>query len=306
MSMSNRRPTFVMEEGSKVYVSRTFGKWQDGNMSYRLCSEYNDVCGCRECRITVAEANISKVCPAVNLRNYCRLIGVKRLTIATNLRPDGVGFDGEEETAISRLAGCSETRRSLDAYFTNRKVALGGLLGDCVFIAVEIPEKRAHGYVHISRPNMQGPGFFRFERNGKPVDSLTYYLGAAVDHFRCSIADVHIRICSVLEKGDLKYVFASEDKMEEYFPGWLTAGFMYSSDKSSLRPEQVFSERGVFCPDIPGMLKLFIENSGIPSENVTWKDPIRAVVGGHASHTLFTNGMQPCPARDAYIIVPSA
>lgn len=305
-----------------------------GNVLRRLCRVGGEACAqscaLRQGVIDMAEANIDAKCADYNLVKVISKLGTKPENVfMVGVTADGVGFADEipaqpekypykinENTGVKELAGFNAFfAKASDSIEGDEVVALGRRLADCGDINLEFVDhggQRVMGFMHMTKPNLQGEGAQQYDYQGKKVGSFEYFLRTAMDHYGANINSVNIRVAAAIKPEHYVWSFDNEEDMDaKGFIGWKdtldeeSKPLLKNQSNPNWQPGQSFDASDKWFADFPAMLRWQIAQVGeLTSEQVNWQDAIDP--GDSESQHASNNRAKTDPdanGRDAYFTI---
>jgi hypothetical protein len=294
-----------------------------GNVLRRLCNVGGEACA-KTCQLhakiaELAQARIDKTCADQNLLEIVSELGINRGNVLmVGVGKDNIGFADQVEskreeypytispvTAIKELSG-------FDAFFAREgdKIggseiqALGRRLADCGDINLEFTDSQGRcvmGFMHLSKPNLQGGSQVKYEHRGQPAGVFKYWLGAALDHYDADISSVKVRVAAAIDGQNYTYHPDNDSKVDERFPGWRELGLISTTD--GLVGEGQSTAGQELHMDFRGMIKWQLDQvEGLDDSQVEWEGVINPADSDsqHASNLRATRGKELPEGRDAY------
>lgn len=289
-----------------------------GDILRRTCAIGGTACASEGCQVRDLKDfdNFARRCSDLNLLSATQEhLGIQpENLLMVGVTADGVGFYDQLESYGENVKTNSVGVRELpgfNAFFAraNEGVALGARLADCGFAAIEFKDDAGEdvlGFVHLTRPNMQGESKLGFEVNGQPAGSFEYFLHEALEHYGGDISSVNVRLTAAITGENFRRTFKSTEKgPEKYFPGWLDQGLLSNVSNPNWQPGDTIDPEDIWEPRYREMVRWQIMRSGISPEQLDETDMIDPgnLELGHASNHAGKHGPMP-DARDAYLVMP--
>jgi len=324
-----------------------------GNVLRRLCKLGGEACA-QTCAIHQglikrAEQNLDEKCADENLSEIVSNLGLKlenllMIGVTGKREENRIGFADEVDidadrykygispkTGIKELPGFNSFFAAEgDSINGNEVYALGRRLADCGDINIEYTSregKKIMGFMHMTRTNLEGEGHHTNKRDGVPFEEPSYrfFMQSAFDHYGLPDEQgIDVRISAAIKPEHFTYNFASQEKMDELFPGWDKNDTIFTPHKQLIinrdnpdwKPGDDFSPEDVFEVDFRGMLEWQIRHfdpaahltrvNGRPlnDSEIDWSDVIDP--GDESSeHASNARGKkdQEKDGRDAYLTI---
>jgi hypothetical protein len=274
-----------------------------GNVLRRLCKLGGEACA-KTCAlhqgiVARAEANIEAKCADDNLMQVISELGTNPENVfMVGVTADGVGFADEvdnnkekypykinENTSIKELPGFNAFyAREGDKIGGDEVVALGRRLADCGDVNMEFTDNdgnKVMGFMHMTRPNLQGAETLKYDYKGKKIGSFEYFLNSAMDHYQADISDVTIRIAAAIKPEHFIYKFTDENQMEEPLPGWKNMidetgkPFLINRNNPKWNIGDTFNPEDEWEVDFQAMLRWqIVQVEGLSSSQINWEGVI--------------------------------
>jgi len=285
-----------------------------GDILRRTCALGGAACAGEGCQAPAGYSNTEKLCSDMNLADVTERIGIRREDLLmVGVTKDNVGFYDELPTYGEAVTTNSVGIRELagyNAFFARASegVVLGARLADCGFAAVEFKAQDGEdvvGFVHLTRPNMQGESALMFDVDGKPAGSFEYFLAEALKHYGGNIASVRVRVVAAIKQENYTFTFNDPDAPERLLPGWMEQGLIANATDPTWQPGDPINPEHTFTPDYRAMVHYQIMRSGIQPEQLSEEamiDPGDLELG-HASNHAGAHGKMR-DGRDAYLVAP--
>jgi hypothetical protein len=304
-----------------------------GNVLRRLCKLGGEACA-KECQlhrglIDLAQASIDAKCADDNLVQVINELGTRpERVFMVGVTADNIGFADEVDTnpdkypykinpntGVKELVGFNAFfAREGDTVAGDELDALGRRLADCGDINIEFTDqhgKKVMGFMHMTKPNLQGEGAVKYEYDGQEVGSFEYFLRTAVEHYGADLSSVEIRVAAAIKPEHYIYRFTEEAKIDEHFPGWKTMRadtgepIIRNINNPDWQPGQPFNPGDKWEGNFPAMIKWqMAQVTELKPEQINWEDAIDAGDRGnqHASnHRGYAD--KTWSGRDAYFTV---
>lgn len=302
-----------------------------GNVLRRICTLGGEACAqtcvLHQGVIERAQVDIDGKCADENLAQVIEKLGLRPENVfMVGVGKDNIGFldqvDQDREKykyTISSVTGLKELP-GFDAFFSaegdtvagDEVYALGRRLADCGDVNIEFVDRdgrRVMGFVHMSKPNLQGEGAQRYDYNGQKVGSFEYFLRTALDHYGGHISTVDIRVAAAIKPEHYVWKFQSEAEMDERgFIGWEDTldeegkPLLKNQSNPDSQPGQPFDPNDEWFADFPAMLRWqMAQLKDLKPDQINWEGAIDPGDTGsdHASnHRGKTN--PGANGRDAY------
>lgn len=279
-----------------------------GNILRRTCTKMGETACAQVCAARGLEEyyrNADKQCADRNLVEAFEAGGLEPSEVLMiGVTANGVGFGDQlgdldvktNPEGFKELAG-------YNAFFVrnNEAQALGCRLADCGHIAIEFKDENGTdiaGFMHLTKPNMQGEGEYKFEYNGEPVSYFEYALKTALDHYGANLEDVLVTVNAAISEQSYTYTFKDETNMREQFPGWLEEGLIRSEQHPEWNSGDEFDPEDTWHLNFPELIKRHIFRSGLSEEQVDTTEMLdpRGSGGIHSSNHYDSNN------RDLYAV----
>jgi hypothetical protein len=284
-----------------------------GDILRRTCALGGKACAAEGCQAPEGYNNIDKLCSDLNIKDVTERLNIKAEDLLmVGVTADGFGFYDQLESYSDNLKTNSVGIRELpgyNAFFAkaSEKVVLGARLADCGFAAIEFKDRDGEdvqGFVHLTRPNLQGESKLGFEVDGKPAGCFEYFMHEALEHYGGDINSVNVHLIAAIKAENFKHTF-TEKGPEDLFPGWIDQGLLINSSNPNWRPGDEINPNDEWEPQYREMVRYQIMRSGIKPEQLNEAnmiDPADLELG-HASNHAGAHGKMP-DARDAYLVMP--
>lgn len=287
-------------------------------------------CALHSSLIERAQANIDAKCADENLTQVITELGTHPENIfMVGVTADGVGFADEvdddkekypykanEKADVKELAGFNAFfAREGDTIAGDEVVALGRRLADCGDINLEFLDKdgnKVMGFMHMTKPNLQGEGALKYEYKGEKIGSFEYFLRSAMDHYGADLSSVQVRVAAAIRPENYSnYTFTDEAQMDDPktgFPGWKVMvnekgeGFIRNRNNTNWKPGDPFDPSDKWIIDFEAMLRWQMARvKDLKPDQINWEDAIDAGDKGspHASNTRGRENPD-INGRDAY------
>lgn len=287
-----------------------------GDILRRTCALGGTACAGNGCQAPEGYDNINKLCPDLNLKEITERLKVKpEDLLMVGVTADGVGFYDQLESYGDKVKTNSVGIRELpgyNAFFAkaSEKVVLGARLADCGFAAIEFKDRDGEivqGFVHLTRPNLQGETKLGFEVDGKPAGCFEYFMHEALKHYGGDIDSVRVHLIAAIKAKNFRHTFNNnkENGPEDLFPGWYDQGLLVNISNPNWKPGDPINPDDIWEPQYREMVRYQIMRSGIKPEQLSEEnmiDPADLELG-HASNHAGAHGKMP-DARDAYLVMP--
>lgn len=294
-----------------------------GNVLRRLCKLGGEACA-QTCAlhqgiIERVEASIDSKCADENLNQVITELGAKpENLLMIGVTADNIGFADEIDSdpekykySVSPATGIKEMpgfnaffAREGDVVAGHEVNVLGRRLADCGDINLEFRDaegKKVMGFMHMTKPNLQGEGAQKYEFQGKKVGSFEYFLRTAMEHYGADISTVQVRVAAAIKQEHYKYTFDDDAKLDQHFPGWKELGLVSNKSNPDWQPGQP-TAGDTLNMDFSGMLRWqMAQVAELKLEQISWEGAIDPGDTGsqHASnHRGYFDKTQ--DGRDAY------
>jgi len=225
---------------------------------------------------------------------------------------DGVGFYDQLESYGDAVKTNSVGIRELpgyNAFFAkaSENTVLGARLADCGFAAIEFKDGEGEdvvGFVHLTRPNLQGETKLGFDVVGHSAGSFEYFVHEALEHYGGNISSVNVHLIAAIKGENFHHTF-NDKGPEELFPGWFDQGLLLNKTNPNWKQGDAIDPNDVWQPQYREMVRWQIMRSSIAPEQLSEEgmiDPADLELG-HASNHAGAHGKMP-DARDAYLVMP--
>jgi hypothetical protein len=284
-----------------------------GNVLRRLCALGGAACA-PECQLSQGKvAYEQKLCADGNLGNLLETVKLKpEDVLMVGVTKDNVGFYDQLSSYKSDMSVNSLGVRELpgfNAFFAKNSehIALGARLADCGFAAIEMTADDGalvRGFVHLTRPNLQGEAALKFEIDGKPAGCFEYFLHEALKHYGADKSSVKVRLTAAIKAENFIHHFGSKTP-EDLFPGWYEQGMLQNISNPNWISGDEIDPDEAWAPLYREMLMWQMLRSGIDVSQINTEeiiDPADLELG-HASNHAGAHGTMP-DARDLYIVMP--
>jgi hypothetical protein len=316
---------FDVGENSLAYITRVRKQVKPGevpsnellvgNISRRTCKLRGTACAGAGCQAPEGCSNIDKLCPDLNLKDVVERLEIKtKDLLMVGVTADNVGFYDQLENYSDAVKTDSVGIRELpgyNAFFvrSSEKVVLGARLADCGFAAIEFKDSNGEnvvGFVHLTRPNLQGESKLGFKVDGKPAGCFEYFIHEALEHYGADPASISVHLIAAIKGENFHYTFKDKGP-EDLFPGWFGQGLLINKSNPSWKPSDAIDPDDIWEPQYREMLRWQIMRCGITPEQLSEEDMIDPadLELGHASNHAGAHGKMP-DARDAYLVMPRA
>ncbi len=316
---------FAVGDGSLAYITRMRQPVKPGEVPSserlvgdilrRTCKLGGTACAGSGCQAPEGYSNIDRLCSDLNLKDVTERLGIKSEDLLmVGVTADGVGFYDQLESYGDAVKTNSVGIRELpgyNAFFAkaDEGVVLGARLADCGFASIEFKDNLGEdvvGFVHLTRPNLQGESKLAFEVDGHPAGSFEYFLHETIKHYGGDISNVKVHLIAAIKAENFQHTFKDEDgqRPEDQFPGWIDQGLLKNKTNPEWKPGDSISPDDIWEPQYREMLRWQIARSGITDEQLSEEgmiDPADLELG-HASNHAGAHGKMP-DARDAYLIM---
>ena len=288
-----------------------------GDILRRTCKLGGNACAAAGCQVPEGYSNIDRLCSDLNLKDVTERLGIdNKDLLMVGVTADKVGFYDQIESYQDSVATNSVGIQELpgyNAFFAKASegVVLGARLADCGFASIEFKDNEGDdviGFIHLTRPNLQGESKLAFEINGSPAGSFEYFLREAIRHYSGNMSSVKIHLIAAIKGENFLHTFQDVDGRtpEDVFPGWFDQGMLKNKTNPNWKQGDPVNPEDVWEPQYREMLRWQIGRSGITSEQLSEEgmiDPADLELG-HASNHAGAHGKIP-DARDAYLIMSS-
>lgn len=284
-----------------------------GDILRRTCALGGTACAGNGCQAPEGFINNDRLCSDLNLKDITGRMDIKpEDLLMVGVTADGVGFYDQLDTYGDSVKTNSVGIRELpgyNAFFakSSEKKVLGARLADCGFAAIEFKDRDGEdvtGFVHLTRPNLQGESKLGFEVDGKPAGCFEYFLHEALQHYGGDIDSVKVHLIAAIKAENFQHTFKDKTP-EELFPGWIDQGLLKNASNPDWKPGDDINPSDVWEPQYREMVRYQIMRSGIKPEQLSEEgmiDPADLELG-HASNHAGAHGKMP-DARDAYLVMP--
>jgi len=275
-----------------------------GNVLRRLCKlggvACQHACYLDEDIIETVKGEVAAKCADGNLVEAILELGTKPKNVfMVGVTADGVGFADEVsikpekypysvngKTGIKELPGFNAFFAKEDDLIEGEPVtALGRRLADCGDINLDFVDQDGRsvmGFMHMTKPNLQGEGAQRYEYQAKKVGSFEYFLRSALEHYGADINTVSIRVAAAIRPEHYVWCFDSEEDMDKKgFVGWKDtldeAGkpLLKNQSNPDWRQGQPFDQKDVWFADFPAMLRWqMAQVRELKPEQIDWEEAI--------------------------------
>jgi hypothetical protein len=283
-----------------------------GNVLRRLCALGGAACAA-ECQLAQDKLIYEpRWCADDNLGNLLETMKLKpEDVLMVGVTKDKVGFYDQLNTYESDVSVNSLGVRELpgfNAFFAKdtEHVALGARLADCGFAAIEMiagDGELVRGFVHLTRPNLQGETALKFEVEDKPAGSFEYFLHEALEHYGADKDSVRVRLTTAIKGENSPYHFG-EKTPDDLFPGWFEQELLKNVSNPEWKLGDSLNDSDVWEPDFQSMMEWQILRSGINPSQLVTEDIVDAgdLELGHASNHAGKHG-KIAEGRDLYLLV---
>lgn len=277
----------------RLLVSRLDTK---GNILRRTCTKMGESACAQVCAARGLEEyyrNADKQCADRNIVEAFEAADLDpKDVLMIGVTANGVGFgDQLPELDVKTNPEGFQELAGYNAFFVRPEEAqaIGCRLADCGHIAIELTDsegKPVMGFMHLTKPNMQGEGAYKFEYEGKPVSYFEYALKTALDHYGADLSSVSVTVNAAISEDSYTYTFKDEDNAREQFPGWIEEGLVRSEQHPEWQPGDEFDPSDTWHLNFPELIKRHIERSGLTAEQVDMTDMLdpRGSNGMHSSN----------------------
>ena len=284
-----------------------------GDILRRTCVLGGSACAANGCQAPEGFSNNQKLCSDLNIKDVTERLNIKAEDLLmVGVTADGVGFYDQIGNYGDNVKTNSVGIRELpgyNAFFakSSEEIVLGARLADCGFAAIEFKDadgEGVQGFVHLTRPNLQGESKLGFEVDGQPAGCFEYFIHEALQHYGGSIDSVKVRLIAAIKADNFQHTFKDKGP-EDLFPGWYDQGLLLNTSNPSWKPGDEISSDDIWEPQYRQMLRYQIMRSGIKHEQLNEEnmiDPADLELG-HASNHAGAHGKMP-DARDAYLVMP--
>lgn len=283
-----------------------------GDILRRTCQLGGTACSGAGCQAPEGYDNIDKLCSDLNLKDVTERLDIKSEDLLmVGVTADNVGFYDQIKNYGDAVKTNSVGIRELpgyNAFFAKAKegAVLGARLADCGFAAIEFKDHMDEdviGFVHLTRPNLQGQTKLAFEVDGQPAGSFQFFIDQALQHYGGNLSSVNVHLVAAIKGENFLHTFDNEGP-EDLFPGWFDQGLLKNRTNPSWQPGEPINPNDVWEPQYREMLRWQIARSGIETNQLSEEDLIDPadLEFGHASNHAGTHGKMP-DARDAYLIM---
>jgi hypothetical protein len=284
-----------------------------GDILRRTCALGGAACAKSGCQAPEGFSNNDKLCSDLNLKDVTERLNIKAEDLLMiGVTADGVGFydqlDNYSDSVKTNSVGIRELP-GYNAFFAkaSEEVVLGARLADCGFAAVEFKDRDGEdvaGFVHLTRPNLQGESKLGFEVDGEPAGCFEYFMDEALKHYGGERNSVKVHLIAAIKAENFQHTFKDKSP-EDLFPGWIDQGLLKNSSNPDWQPGDPVNADDVWEPQYREMVRYQIMRSGIKPEQLSEEgmiDPADLELG-HASNHAGAHGKMP-DARDAYLVMP--
>lgn len=284
-----------------------------GDILRRTCALGGAACAKSGCQAPEGFSNNDKICSDLNLKDVTERLNIKaKDLLMIGVTADGVGFYDQLDSYSDGVKTNSVGIRELpgyNAFFAkaSEEVVLGARLADCGFAAIELKDhdgEDVSGFVHLTRPNLQGESKLGFEVDGKPAGCFEYFMDEALKHYGGERDSVKVHLIAAIKAENFQHTFKDKSP-EDLFPGWIDQGLLKNSSNPDWQPGDPLNADDVWEPQYREMVRYQIMRSGIKPEQLSEEgmiDPADLELG-HASNHAGEHGKMP-DARDAYLVMP--
>lgn len=284
-----------------------------GDILRRTCALGGTACAANGCQAPEGFSNNDKLCSDLNIKDVTERLNIKSEDLLMiGVTADGVGFYDQIDTYGDNVKTNSVGIRELpgyNAFFAkaSEKVVLGARLADCGFAAIEFKDRDGEdvqGFVHLTRPNLQGESKLGFEVDGKPAGCFEYFMHEALEHYGGDIDSVRVHLIAAIKAENFQHTFKDKSP-EDLFPGWIDQGLLVNASNPDWKPGVKINPDDIWEPQYREMVRYQIMRSGIKPEQLSEEnmiDPADLELG-HASNHAGAHGKMP-DARDAYLVMP--
>lgn len=284
-----------------------------GDILRRTCALGGTACAGNGCQAPEGFSNNDKLCSDLNIKDITERLNIKAEDLLMiGVTADGVGFYDQLESYGDNIKTNSVGIRELpgyNAFFAKalEKVVLGARLADCGFAAIEFKDRDdedVQGFVHLTRPNLQGESKLGFEVDGEPAGCFEYFMHEALEHYGGDVDSVKVHLIAAIKAENFQHTFKDKGP-EDLFPGWYDQGLLVNTSNPSWKPDDEISPDDIWEPQYREMVHYQIMRSGIKLEQLSVEnmiDPADLELG-HASNHAGAHGKMP-DARDAYLVMP--
>lgn len=300
-----RRPTLEGEEPSRALFA--------GDVLRRTCSFAGDAVCQSICQAPTGYENTDKQCADQNLLEATEALNiVPRELLMVGVTADNVGFYDQlkdDEKITENSVGIRELK-GYNAFFarSSEEVVLGARLADCGFAAITLKDQNneeVFGFVHLTRPNLQGETAFKFSVNEEPAGCFKYFLNEALNYYGADIESVRVRVTAAIDGKNYQHVFNKDKGPEDLFPGWAEQGLLRNLCDPNWYPGQEYVAEDLWQPEYRKMVEWQILESGVQPDQLILDDMIDPanLELGHASNRAGKHGKMP-DGRDLYVVGP--
>ncbi len=284
-----------------------------GDILRRTCALGGTACAGNGCQAPEGFSNNDKLCSDLNIKDITERLNIKAEDLLmVGVTADGVGFYDQIESYGDNVKTNSVGIRELpgyNAFFAkaSEKVVLGARLADCGFAAIEFKDhdgEDVQGFVHLTRPNLQGESKLGFEIDGEPAGCFEYFMHEALEHYGGDVDSVKVHLIAAIKAENFQHTFKDKGP-EDLFPGWYDQGLLVNTSNPDWKPGDEIRPDDVWEPQYREMVRYQIMRSGIKPEQLSEEnmiDPADLELG-HASNHAGAHGKMP-DARDAYLVMP--
>lgn len=284
-----------------------------GDILRRTCALGGAACAKSGCQAPEGFSNNDKLCSDLNLKDVTERLNIKAEDLLMiGVTADGVGFYDKLDSYSDGVKTNSVGIRELpgyNAFFAkaSEEVVLGARLADCGFAAIEFKDRDGEdvsGFVHLTRPNLQGESKLGFEVDGEPAGCFEYFMDEALKHYGGERDSVKVHLIAAIKAENFQHTFKDKSP-EDLFPGWIDQGLLKNTSNPDWQPGDPVNADDVWEPQYREMVRYQIMRSGIKPEQLSEEgmiDPADLELG-HASNHAGAHGKMP-DARDAYLVMP--
>ncbi len=287
-----------------------------GDVLRRTCPVVGNEACKAACQAPAGYDNFEKLCSDHNLRQAVDALVPSGLeTLMVSVTGNEIGFADElpgyrDAGLVSRNSQGIEEIAGYNAFFarSSDKVALGSRLADCGYVTLDFQDKDGEqviGFMHLTRPHMQGESALQFEVDGKPAGAFEYFIDQALKHYGADLDTVKARVVAATTSKNFHQTFKSAEHMEERFAGWLEQGFLHNLSNPDWQPGDPVLQSDDWTADYKEMVIWQVLRAGLKPEQLEVEGSIdpRDLELGHASHSAAVHELIP-HARDLYVTYP--
>lgn len=300
-NMSQEQQTITTTE---AFRERTIGDLRllvsrldtQGNILRRTCTKMGETACAQVCAARGLEEyyrNADKLCADRNITEAIEAAGLDPgEVLMIGVTANGVGFgDQLPELDVKTNPEGFRELAGYNAFFVqkNEAQAIGCRLADCGHVAIQFTDENSEpvmGFMHLTKPNMQGESAYKFEYDGEPVSYFEYALKTALEHYGADIIDVQVTVNAAISEDSYTYSFKDEAHAREQFPGWIEEGLVRSEQHPEWQPGGEFDAADTWHLNFPELIRRHIERSGLSTEQVDMTEMLdpRGSQGIHSSN----------------------